>query len=220
MANNNETSAVKDNSNIKSYMTIFILLVASFISVFGIYNNYNYHLIGFISEIEDKHEAIANYTLLGIFSFTMIFLQSIHWKRKDMLSKFSIMVVLAVAIVSMLAIIYFYVDNFLFPLLSIVILGMTFYLIELVFITLGISGIFFATVIYSIISIGFIKVGIATDFKTVFSNTQIFLALLLFLGAAYPRIKSALFQIRTRDNIELDNNGDGFSDNDSGDNEN
>ena len=209
--------SVKDNDrNLKEYFMIFLLLLASFISVFGIYNNYEYSLINFISQIENNKEAWANYALLGIFSFTMIFLQSIYWRRKDMLSKLSIMLIIGLAIAAMLAILFYYIDNFLFPAMSLMIIGMTFYLFDLVFITIGIRGIFFATAIYSIIVIALLKSGIGTSIQMVFTETQIFLSLLLFLGAAYPRLKAALFQIRTRDNVEFDNGGSGQSaDNDS-----
>lgn len=214
---NSQKIEVKEDlkKNIKEYFIIFLLLLASFISVFGIYNHYNYNLIDFIAKIENKEEAWANYALLGIFSFTMIFLQSIYWRRKDILSKFSIMLVISIAIAVMLAILFYYIDNFIFPAMSLMIIGMTFYLFDLVFITIGIRGIFFATAIYSIIVIALLKSGIGTSVEMVFTETQVFLSLLLFLGAAYPRLKAVLFQIRTRDNVEFDNGGSGqSSDND------
>ena len=215
-ANNvDQTIDEEQNSKTTEWIAIISLLIASFISVFGIYNTFEVSLIHSISEIPETSEKIANYALLGLFTLTMFVMSTIYWKKKDFFSKMQVIGFLILILVIMVGIMAMWINNFLFPFVSLIILGITFFLFNMLFNTIGIIGVFFSITLFSVFMVFMLKIGVGTTASSIFTIIQTFVALLLFLGTTYPRIRSMLFKIGTRDNVELEGSGMQSSHNDN-----
>jgi hypothetical protein len=74
----------------------------------------------------------------------------------------------------------------------------------MLFNTIGIVGVFSTVTLFSVFLIFMIKSGIEYTGSFLFTSIQVLLSLLLFLGTTYPRIRSMLFKIGTRDNVDID----------------
>jgi hypothetical protein len=188
-----------------------MLFALSLLSVFGIYNTFTTDLIDIINRIPDNTEKIANYAIIVLFVGVMGTLQGINLKKKDLFAKMGVIAGIVFAIVAILAIILFFTKSLLYPLMSLVIIGITMYMLELVFMTIGAKGFFFFLTLFGLGIVALYKTG-HKDFDFLVTVSELGLALLLFLAATYPRIKSLLFRIGTRDNIDIDNGGDDSAD--------
>ena len=194
----------KEQSTYKEWIIIIALFVASFVSIFGIYNVADISLLNSIHNIPEHSERYANYTLLLLFSATMFIVSTIYWKKKDLLAKMQVMIFLFLILALMILIMIVWVNNFIYPFLSLILLGITFFLFNMLFNTIGLVGLFFSVSLFSVMLVLMLKQGIGTNFSTLFTLIQFFFVLILFLGTTYPRIRSQLFKIGTRDNVELD----------------
>jgi hypothetical protein len=216
MEENNLIQKKFREEKIKEGVVVFALLIASFISMFGIYNIYDFSLVSFILQIEDNNEKIGNFLLLGIYSGTMLYLSSLYWKKKEAYSKFKILIFLLVVLVVMIGIMFFFINNFIFPFLSLIITGITFLLFNMLFNTIGIVGVFSTVSLFSIFLVYMIKSGIEFTGGTLFTSIQVLLSLLLFVGTTAPRLKTLFFKIGTQDNVEFDGSVNSSSSDDIG----
>lgn len=183
---------------------IIALFLASMVAIFGIFNTFTIDLIEAISRLESTGEKVANYALLVIFIVTMTFLSTVYWKKKDTLSKISTILSLFGVLVAMAIILIFFINNIMYPLLTILVLGITFFLFNMLFDTLGLKGIFFYLVIAIILIIFGFKGMDKSQISTLFTVSQFAMALLLFIGTTYPRIRQLMFKIGTRNNTDID----------------
>ena len=87
----------------------------------------------------------------------------------------------------------------------------------MLFNTIGIVGVFSTVTLFSVFLIFMIKSGIEYTGSFLFTSIQVLLSLLLFLGTTYPRIRSMLFKIGTRDNVDIDGGMNTRNDDDDGD---
>ena len=203
--------------SLKELFIIISLLGASFISIFGIYNVFGFNLIDSINNITVLSEKIANYALLLLFSITLFIMSSIYWKKKDFFSKMQIIGFLILVLGIMIGIMILWINNFIYPLISILILGISFFLFNMLFNTIGLLGVFYSVSIFSVFIVFMVKMGWSTEMGTLFSIIQGFLAFLLFLGTTYPRIRSLFFKIGTRNNVEFDGSVQTSNDDDDDD---
>jgi len=194
-----------EKNNIKKDIIILIsLFLLSFISIFGIYNTFTINLIDILNSIPNSGERYANYLILGLFVLTMGVLQGINLKKKDLFGKLSVIVGIIVMIAVILTIILFYTKSLMYPILTMVIIGITMYLLELVFVTIGTKGFFFFLTLFGLGIVWLYKSGVK-EYTILVTVTELAIVLLLFIAATYPRIKNLMFHIGTRDNIDISN---------------
>ena len=207
----------KDNIDSKfnmDYLKIGLLAILSFISVFGIYNTFSdYNLVSFIGNIEDTQERYANYFILILAMVTMLILQGINFKRKALGEKLLILLGLMAAIAIAITVIFVFTNSIIYPLISLLIIGISTYLLEMFFDTMGTKGLFFFMLLMSLTVIAVYKAGFHSN-ALLFNMAESIFAIILFLGATYPRIKSSLFKIGVRDNVDISNTGTDDSDSD------
>ncbi len=196
-----------NHSTLKEILLLLFLFVLSFISVFGIYNTFTINLIHIISHIPDTTERYANYAIMFLFIVTMLIIQGINLKKRDLFGKASVILGIIAMVAAILAIILFFTKSLLYPLLSLVIIAITMYMLELVFVTIGTKGFFFFLTLFGVGIIALYKAG-HTDIKFLVTLAEAAIALLLFLAATYPRLKALFLRIGTRDNIDIPNEGD------------
>lgn len=211
-----EAQTPNEVSNFKEWGAIALLFIASFISVFGIYNVFHFSLVDSINNIPVLSERLANYALLSLFAITMFVMSTIYWKKKDFFSKMQVLGFLSLILIIMIGIMALWIHNFAYSFVALVILGITFFLFNMLFNTIGLVGVFFSVSLFSVLMVFMMKMGVGTTASSVFTIVQTFIALLLFLGTTYPRIRSMLFKIGTRDNVEMDGSMQTSSDNDDG----
>jgi hypothetical protein len=195
-------------STLKEVLTLLFLFVLSLFSVFGVYNTFTLDLIEIIEHIPDPQERWANYAIMILFVIVMGTLQGINLKKKDLFGKIGVILGIGAAIAAILAIVLFYSNNLFYPILSMLIIGTTMYMLELVFLTIGPKGFFFFLTLFGVGLIALYKQGYH-DFSFLVTVAELALALLLFIAATYPRLKALMFSIGTRDNIDIPNTGDG-----------
>jgi len=206
-----ETKQLKEHSINKDIFIIFGVFIISLISVFGIYNTFGfgdiYHVILNIEKDTDRY---ANIAIGVIFGLTMIVLQGVNFKKKDLLGKAGFLFTIGVLIASIVAIIFFFTTSITYPLFTMFVIGISIYMFDLVFLTLGVKGFFFFLSIFSIITVGIYKglhsLGYDSSTLIVFI-AELLVSLILFFSATYPRIKQVVLKIGTRDNIDISNTG-------------
>ena len=207
----------KNEKTSKTLLIVMGILIASFVSIFGVYNTFSdINVIEMIWNIDDTKEKVANFGIVILFMITMVALQGIHFKRKGLFEKGYILFGVGVMIASIGFLMFFFSNNIMYPLISIAVIGLTLFLFELVFMTIGLKGLFFVLIIFSIALISLLKKGHVEEIATIVTLIEVGLALVLFIGATMPRLKSLILRIGTRDNVEFDNNGGGYDD-DGGD---
>ena len=191
---------------------ILLIGVLSFVAIFGIYNTFTINLVHILNGIEVPKEKYANYFILIVTMVTMITLQGINFRKKHLMEKMSTILILILIVATILATIFFFTSTIVYPLLSLLIVGLTTYLLDLAFMTLGVRGFFFFILGLSFAVLAFYKLGFHSS-TFLINMGQVVLALILFLGATYPRIKKDLFKIAVRDNIDISNSGSEDSEN-------
>lgn len=198
----------KNEKKSKTVVILLTLLAASFVSVFGIYNTFSdINIFEIILNMDSTSEKVAIFSMLAIFILVTIMLQGVNFKRKDLSGKTVVLFSIGLAIAAILSIMFFFVDNLLYAIVSIVIIWLLLFLFDLVFLTLGVAGLFFIITAFSIGLIGLLKMGALDDVSSTVTVIQAFFAILLFIGATLPRIKSLFLKIGTRDNVEFGNAG-------------
>lgn len=209
MAENQNFAQPQKNEKVsKTLLIVLGILMASFVSIFGIFNTFSdLNVIEMIWHTEDTKEKIANFGIVILFMMTMLALQGIHFKRKGLFEKGHILLAVGAMIAAIGFLMFFFSNNIMYPLISIAIIGLTLFLFELVFITIGVKGLFFILIIFSIGLVSLLKNGQIHEISTIITLVEIAFALILFFGATWPRLKSLILRIGTRDNVELDNNG-------------
>jgi len=197
-----------ENHSKSELLKIIFIGFLSFISVFGIYNTFSdINLINIIGKISDPTEKYANYFILFLTMLTMIVLQGINFKRKDLFDKISVLFGIIIVIATVIAVIFFFTNSIVYPAISLLIVGISTYLLEMVFDTIGTKGFFFFLLIMSLGIIGVYKAGFHSN-TLLINLTETVFALIIFIGATYPRIKSTFFKIGVRDNVDISNTGD------------
>ncbi len=199
-------TASSNDSVTKEVVVLLGLLLLSIVSVFGIYNTFTVDLIEIIGKIPDTNEKIANYVIIVLFAVMMGTLQGINLKKKDLFGKLGVIVGIVLGAAAILAIILFFTKSLMYPLVSLLIVGITMYMLELVFLTIGTKGFFFFLTLFGLGIVALYKTG-HKDFSFLVTMAELGLVALLFLAATYPRIKSLMLHIGTRDNIDIDNTG-------------
>jgi hypothetical protein len=203
----------ESNSIVKELTILFVLVFLSFVSVFGLYNTFSdYNLFNFLWAIPDSTEKYANFAIAILFAVTMGILQGVNFKKKTLMGKLSFIFFVLAMVVSIVSIVLFFTNSLVPPVMTILIVGITMYLFDLVFMTIGLKGFFFFLLVFSFGLIEVYKQGYHSG-AGLFTIGEIFLALILFISATYPRLKSLFFKIGTRDNIDISNTG---SDDNSG----
>ena len=192
--------------NKKELIKILFIGLISFLAIFGIYNTFTINLIEILNGINVPKEKYANYFILIVTMVTMVVLQGINFRKKHLMEKMSTILILSLIVASILAVIFFFTSTIIYPLLSLMIVGLTTYLLDLAFATLGLRGFFFFVLGLSLAVLAFYKLGFHSS-EFLINMGQVVLALILFLGATYPRIKSNLFKIAVRDNVDISNTG-------------
>jgi len=214
--NINTESTLNNSSKNRDILIIVGIFLLSLISVFGIYNTFGlgdiYHLVVNIEKDSDRY---ANIAIGIVFGITMIVLQGVNFKRKTIIEKGFFLIGVAALISIIIALVFFFTHTIIYPLIIMIVIGISVYLFDFVFVTLGVKGFFFFVSIFSIFIIGLVKVGINSTFLIFL--IEFLLSIILFLSATYPRIKQLMFKIGTRDNVDISNTGDSDSDNDSED---
>jgi hypothetical protein len=196
-----------NNSILKETGILLVLFGASLISIFGIYNTFSdYNLVHVLSTISDPIEKYANYAVALIFSVFMIILNGVNFRKKALLEKGSFLLTSIITLTILGGIVFYYATNLFYPIISLIVLGITLYLLDLVFVTIGLKGFFFFLVIFLFSLIGIYKTGYhsVTGLTTI---AQIFISLILFISATYPRLKRIFLRINTGDNVDISNTG-------------
>ena len=211
-----EIEKIKNSSVNKNIMIIISIFILSLISVFGIYNTFGigdiYHMIINIDKDSDRY---ANITIGVIFGVTMIILQGVNFKRKTIMEKGVFLFGIAILLGIIMTLVFSFTHTIIYPLITMVIIGISIYLFDFVFVTLGVKGFFFFLSIFSLVIIGLLKAGISST--SLIFLVEFLISIILFLSATYPRIKQILFKIGTRDNVDISNTGNNESDSDSDD---
>lgn len=196
------------------YKILFIGIL-SFIAVFGIYNTYSHiNLISMIGQISDPNEKYANYFILGLTIVTMTALQGINFKKKTLMGKAGVLIAIFVIITIILVTIFYFTTSLLYPVISLLIVGLTTFLLDMVFDTMGTKGFFFFMLIMLLFVMWIYKQGFDSA-NLIITLTEGAMALIIFIGATYPRLKSTLFKIGMRDNVDISNTGSNSDDDDS-----
>jgi len=192
--------------NIKSYAILVGVFILSLISVFGIYNTFSdLNLYKMILHIQNTSDKIANAVIALIFTATMLILQGVNFKKKELSAKIKILSLLALFILSIIAIVFMFTTTIVYPLITMLIVGISLYLFDMVFSTLGLKGFFFFILIFGLILIAMAKAHLSSTF--LISIGELFLSFILFISATYPRLKAIVFKISIRDNIDISNTG-------------
>lgn len=209
----------KDFLSHRDLYKILFIGVLSFIAVFGIYNTFSdINLISMIGKITNQNEKYANYFILSLTIVTMVTLQGINFKKKALMAKAGVIISIFIIIAIILGTIFYFTTSLLYPVISLIIVGLTTFLLDMVFDTMGTKGFFFFLLLMSLGILGIYKAGFHST-GLIMTLSETVLALIIFIGATYPRLKSSLFKIGVRDNVDISNTGsDDFDNSDDGDN--
>lgn len=191
----------------KEIAILFLLFLISFVAVFGLYNPLTVDLFDMIAKIPSEKERYANYAIMAMIVFMFGVLQTVNMKKKDAIGKIGVVVFIIVTAAAILATVLYFTTSLLYPLLSLLLIGFLAYMLDLMFVTIGPKGFFAFTLLFGMGLVGLYKIGVHAP-KTLVTLAELSLVLILFIAATYPRIKSLLFHIGTRDNIDISNESD------------
>lgn len=201
----------KKTSILKEVSILIVLLVISLVSVFGIYNTFTINLIDTIAKIPDDTERYANYAIITMIVTMFAVLQTVNMKKKDAFGKVGVILFILLTAVAILGIVLFFTDSLLYPLASLILIGLLAYMFDLVFSTIGAKGFFAFTLLFGLGIVALYKNGVDAP-KVLITLGELAMASILFVAATYPRLKALLFHIGTRDNIDIDNASDNGED--------
>ena len=190
---------------------LIFLLFISLVSVFGVYNVFTFNLIGLMHELPSDTERYANYAILAMIVIMFAVLQTVNMKKKDAFGKVGVVLFILAMAAAILAVTLFFTKSLLYPLMSLVLIGLLAYMFDLVFSTIGAKGFFAFTVLFGLGIVALYKSGVDAP-KVLITLGELAMALILFVAATYPRLKALLFHIGTRDNVDIDNASDGGDD--------
>ena len=194
----------KKTSMAKEAAILFLLLAISLVSVFGVYNVFTINLMDAIAKIPDDTERYANYAIVGMIVVMFGVLQTVNMKKKDAFGKVGVILFILLTAVAILGIVLFFTDSLLYPLASLIFIGLLAYMFDLVFSTIGTKGFFAFTLLFGLGIVALYKNGVDAP-KVLITLAELAMAFILFVAATYPRLKALLFHIGTRDNVDIDN---------------
>jgi len=194
----------KNTSTLKEVSIILLLLVVSLVSVFGIYNPLTTNLLDMMTKIPNDTERYANYAIAAMIMVMFAVLQTVNMKKKDAFGKIGVVLFILAMAAAILAVTLFFTKSLLYPLASLILIGLLAYMFDLVFSTIGAKGFFAFTVLFGLGIVALYKNGVDAP-KVLITLGELAMAFILFVAATYPRLKALLFHIGTRDNVDIDN---------------
>lgn len=202
-----------DSELYKKVGILFVLFLASCVSTFGIYNTFGPNLISMIGALPSVVEQVANVAILGLFGYTLFYLNITSNIKKTAGEKMRVfgLIILTVGAIAGLMVV---TGSVIYPLISMAVVSITFYLYRLMMATIEIYGVFALLAIFIAVPVVFYTNGWVSNGSVLFTILQIIMTIVVFIGATAPRIKQILFKTRTTDNVELDH-GAGQEDSES-----
>jgi hypothetical protein len=195
----------KEEGRVKEALILLGLFIASVVTTAGLYNPYGLDVFSLLLSLPDKKEIYADFAILAITVLAVIAIK-FGSKGKTFSSRAASFLFAAAALAAVVAITLFFVKNLSYLALSVLVLGTFLYLFSLATATIGILGMFFLSIFFAIGIVALHRAGVH-DGKTIALLSELSLAAIIFIAAAYPRIKRLLFKIGTRDNVDIPNEG-------------